>query len=362
MVAKESSKVKKKAHPLRAAIHSDELRYVSSLGNLDENVSPPKHRAPPREAKAGGGAKKLAQQKKLASGLRNENGDRMSNEQQQACLRCLVVLEQQQSDMFDRRSDLGARMNRTGRKLAEALDRLASVEKENGGVEAQAKHVKAEIVERKEARAEAVASLDAMRADVEEVKSRTLVALDLRKNALRQELRDLDRQLKNAIWSTGSNGDSVNVGVGADAPLPPLPPVEPIVLAPVRRYADDARPGDAKPKAGGRPATTGNIADSFAVRKYGMHANMALKDVGEIDHSYAPPLGLLRDHSVSSRGIDLFNKLVGSGKVDGHARSAPYLTSLPTRAATAMSHSRRPPGSQSPGVTHDRRLIPTHGY
>lgn len=346
-------------HPLRAQLRSHaELRFVSSLGNLDDGPedgrgggsrgSPHAEAAgsakSPSPSQPGTPGKNLTQQKKLASALRDEHGERISQEQQQAVVRAMQALEEQQEIAFERRDLISQRIAKLGRRLGDTKERLAIVEKENGQIEQQAEAVKNEIALMKSAREHNLEELNGMRAENEEIKSRTLMALDLRMHKLRHEIKDVDRALKNAIWSAGSSENStfVSVGVGADTPLPPLPPVEPIVLAPVRRHGGDdaSQPGVVAPRrgSGARPATS-SAAQSFAVRKYSMMASMSLKDVGEIAHKHAKPIDLLQAHSIGTRGIDLFASLLSDdgrrastnrslGYSLAGSASSPYLRSL----------------------------------
>ena len=322
----------------------------------------------------------LSQQKKLASALRDEHGERISQEQQQAVVRAMQALEEQQELAFERRDLIGQRISKLGRKLGDTKERLTAVENENAQIELQAEGIKQEIATMKEEREHNLRELEAMRGENEEIKSRTLMALDLRMHKLRHEIKDVDRALKNAIWSAGSSESStfVSVGVGADTPLPPLPPVEPIVLAPVRRRDDESQTGVVAPRKGGagRPQTS-SAAQSFGIRKYGMMASMSLKDVGEIAHKHAKPVDLLQAHSIGTRGDALLATLLGhdadahfgSGRSLATSISSPYLRSLshsrslPSCGSAARSRSRTRPrasstrGSPPRGVVKDSVLI-----
>ena len=69
-VKKGGKAAKAAPHPLRAEIRSDaELKFMSSLGNLDDGHTPKKVPQKSEEKKGGNSKKKLAQ---LASGLKDE--------------------------------------------------------------------------------------------------------------------------------------------------------------------------------------------------------------------------------------------------------------------------------------------------
>ena len=367
MPASPPSPTRTMPHPLRAQMRSDaELRFVSSLGNLDmENNGPASVAAESAKSPHTKAAtqQNLSQQKKLASALRDEHGERISQEQQQAVVRAMQALEEQQELAFERRDLIGQRISKLGRKLGDTKERLTAVENENAQIELQAEGIKQEIATMKEEREHNLRELEAMRGENEEIKSRTLMALDLRMHKLRHEIKDVDRALKNAIWSAGSSESStfVSVGVGADTPLPPLPPVEPIVLAPRKFKDDDSQPGVVAPRRGGRPATSSSAAQSFGIRKYGMMASMSLKDVGEIAHKHPNPIDLLQAHSIGTRGVDLFASLIahehdiandfaGSGRSLATSISSPYLRSLSrSRSLPSCGSAARRVRSAQPG-------------
>jgi hypothetical protein len=355
MPASPPSPTRTMPHPLRAQMRSDaELRFVSSLGNLDmENNGPASVAAESAKSPHTKAAtqQNLSQQKKLASALRDEHGERISQEQQQAVVRAMQALEEQQELAFERRDLIGQRISKLGRKLGDTKERLTAVENENAQIELQAEGIKQEIATMKEEREHNLRELEAMRGENEEIKSRTLMALDLRMHKLRHEIKDVDRALKNAIWSAGSSESStfVSVGVGADTPLPPLPPVEPIVLAPVRRRDDESQTGVVAPRKGGagRPQTS-SAAQSFGIRKYGMMASMSLKDVGEIAHKHAKPVDLLQAHSIGTRGDALLATLLLGHDADAHFGSGRSLaTSISSPYLRSLSHSRSLPSCGS---------------
>ena len=150
------SPTKLKAHPLRAEFKSEaEERFISSLGNLDSLAEPSATgggRAAKQKAPEGHVATSAAAQKKLAGALRDESGERISAEQQQAVVRAMQALEEQQLLAFERRDIIAARIARAGRKLGEARERLHAVEKENAQIEQQAEGVKTEIARMRAAR------------------------------------------------------------------------------------------------------------------------------------------------------------------------------------------------------------------
>ena len=153
------SPTKLKAHPLRAEFKSEaEERFISSLGNLDSLAEPSATggRTPKQKAPEGHVATSAAAQKKLAGALRDESGERISAEQQQAVVHAMQALEEQQLLAFERRDIIAARIARAGRKLGEARERLHAVEKENAQIEQQAEGVKQEIARMRRAREQEV--------------------------------------------------------------------------------------------------------------------------------------------------------------------------------------------------------------
>ena len=71
-----------------------------------------------------------------------------------------------------------------------------------------------------------------MRAENENIKNVALTDFELKAKNLRQDVKDIDRAIKAAIWSAGSGDGFTQIGVGADTPLPEIEPVEPIIIRP----------------------------------------------------------------------------------------------------------------------------------
>lgn len=257
-------------HPLRAYCRSEaELRYISNLGNGDDGGYRDQRSA---------AARSLSQQKRMASAMRDENGERISQDQQAAIIKAMQTLEAEQDAAFEQREVISEKLGKVMRKLGEVADKLASVEQDNEGVEQHARQLRGEIAAVREEREQNLVEVEEMRVENEDLRSRRLMACDLRIHKLRQEIRDTDRALKLAIWSSGGSTSSTS-GVGAETPLPPLPPVEPLILAPSRQ-TDEGRSiksGVVAPVAG-----PNFFAESVGIRKYNALADVRLKDVGEV--------------------------------------------------------------------------------
>lgn len=349
-------------HPLRAQVRSDaELQYISNLGNADDSgVTMSMH-----QQSSGQHAKSLSQQKRMASSMRDEKGERISQDQQAAIVKALQALESNQDAAFEQREAISEKIAVVVRKLAETNDKLTSIEQENEGVEQHVAQLKSEIATIREEREQNLKELECMRAENEEIKSRTLMACDMRIQKLRQDIRDTERMLKTAIWSSGGMSGSMTSGVGAEAPLPPLPPVEPIILAPVRQGTLTGAAGVATPsKSGQDNAARGRASDSFNIRKYSLIVDSAIKDVAEIRRRkvFIPSRQLLAKlHTNNAKRnnhatpLDLLNQLLqipGSRlprpKTSSHirtlghcgSRSTPALRmrSVPSIRSTVTSH------------------------
>lgn len=193
------------AHPLRAEVRSAaELQYIATLGNADVH-------APGRPQKT---------RAKLTQTRRDENGERISQDQQAAIIKALQALENEQEWAFEQREAIAEKTARVARKLAETNERADSLEQDNAGVEQHAAGLKNEIAAVREEREKQAAAIEGMQND--DVKAR-LMSLDVKTHKLRQDIRDADRALKAAIWSSS---------VSSDTPLAPLETLAPLVLAP----------------------------------------------------------------------------------------------------------------------------------
>lgn len=194
------------AHPLRAYVRSAaELQYIATLGNADV-LAPGR----PHKTRA-----------KLTQTRRDENGERISQDQQAAIIKALQALEAEQEWAFEQREAIAEKTARVARKLAETNERADSLEQDNAGVEQHALGLKNDIAAVREEREKQVAALEGMQND--DVKAK-LVGLDVKTHKLRQDIRETDRALKAAIWSSS---------VASDAPLAtPLEVLAPLVLVP----------------------------------------------------------------------------------------------------------------------------------
>jgi hypothetical protein len=97
--------------------------------------------------------------------------------------------------------------------------------------EALAQSLRDEIEQMQDMQRKYQTQCDEQQSESEDLRNGQMMALDVKLHRLRQEARDAERALKLAIWA-GPGGGPAPRGVGADTPLPPLPPAVPIVLNP----------------------------------------------------------------------------------------------------------------------------------
>ena len=164
-------------------------------------------------------------------------------------------------------------------------------------MEARVNAIKKEVKKSVQAREKEAEELEVMRTENENIKNVALTDFELKAKNLRQDVKDIDRAIKAAIWSAGSGDGFTQIGVGADTPLPEIEPVEPIIIRP-KKVVEDT--GSLVGSIRGRPTSRAPTAESFSVKKYEMNASMGLKDPSELSYKHAAPLDILRAHSTGS--------------------------------------------------------------
>lgn len=187
-------------HPLRSQVRPAELRFISSLGNVDEYV--------PRKVLLS------PERRRIASGARDDKGERISQDQQAAIVKALQALEWQQEAAFEERSILSEKMSEIATKLSDTKERLAAFEEDDQDLQERVKQLKREILTEREDREIQLFQIEEMRKENDAMKSRELVEIEGKKGLLRAKLRETEKALKQAIWG------------GSPSPSPsPLEPV-----------------------------------------------------------------------------------------------------------------------------------------
>ena len=165
-----------------------------------------------------------------------------------------------------------------------------------------------------------------------------MVRTDLLLHKKRQEVRDVEREYKNALMGGGKQS-----GVGYDTPLPPLTPIEPIQLDP----------------AAGKPAP----CDATGARKYKSLVNQGNLDVMEIEKAYSPT-SWAPSRSPGGRRDD------GSSFDDGRSFGGSTITSMFSKAGLSPTSRASPGAPRSPSTgslppaaspTRSMRSSPTKG-
>lgn len=164
-----------------------ELKFVQNLGNGSVQTQ----------------EKTKKTQKKKMIALRDDNGDRMSQDHQAAIIGAMQDLEDEQDHAYEVRDVIAEKMDKTMRRIAEIDEKIRGIEQDNAGIEMHSKELKSEIAKAQNERDQNLAALETIRSENDVIKSRTLMGLDVQLHKLRQELRDTDKALKNAIWSSG---------------------------------------------------------------------------------------------------------------------------------------------------------------
>ncbi|CAH0370657.1 unnamed protein product [Pelagomonas calceolata] len=296
-------------HPLRGQITNvHDLAYVSSLGNID-----------PVADRAQNAGRRAAKQKrpegmqptnikKLAAGIKGEDGEKIDEAQKAAIVKAMEQIEAQQMAAFFRRDACSLRIAKISEKLKDKNTELSAIERDMSQMEARVNAIKKEVKKSVQAREKEAEELEVMRSENENIKNVALTDLELKAKNLRQDVKDIDRAIKAAIWSAGSSDGFTQIGVGADTPLPEIEPVEPIIIRP-KKVVEDT--GSLVGSIRGRPTSRAPTAESFSVKKYEMNASMGLKDPSELSYKQAAPLDILRAHSTgSTRGTDVFGSLI----------------------------------------------------
>ena len=166
-----------------------------------------------------------------------------------------------QDDAFAEREVLTDEVSRISKLLQTVQKKLTQLEGENARGESLGQSLRDEIEVMTNTQKQLTLQCDQLSRESEQLKGKTITNLELRLHLVRQEARDAERLLKLALG--GGNG------VGADTPLPPIEPVEPIRLDPTagKRTPSGAPPGS---------------------QKYPSLVNPHVLDVMEVEKSYAP--------------------------------------------------------------------------
>ena len=340
------------------------LNFVLSLGN-DGGSGEESAAAKARNKKKEDDAKKLAK----LSNMRNENGEKISQEQKQQIIRMIQRLQEMQELAFEERNQLSEAVTILSKQLQKLNEKLGALERENAQGEALGQSLRDEIeagtekqrmcVKRPNARTRAARRarpesevppppLDAfprytqqceeLSRESEELRHTTMVRTDLLLHKKRQEVRDVEREYKNALMGGGKQS-----GVGCDTPLPPLTPIEPIQLDP----------------AAGKPAP----CDATGARKYKSLVNQGNLDVMEIEKAYSPT-SWAPSRSPGGRRDD------GSSFDDGRSFGGSTITSMFSKAGLSPTSRASPGAPRSPSTgslppaaspTRSMRSSPTKG-
>ena len=139
--------------------------------------------------------------KKLAAGIKGEDGEKIDEAQKAAIVKAMEQIEAQQMAAFFRRDACSLRIAKISEKLKDKNTELSAIERDMSQMEARVNAIKKEVKKSVQAREKEAEELEVMRSENENIKNVALTDLELKAKNLRQDVKDIDRAIKAAIWS-----------------------------------------------------------------------------------------------------------------------------------------------------------------